>query len=253
MRTCSVHVVDVGHPGILCLGRRLDRLEVLCPQVGEAIGDPVDVLLDGDHHVADHGRAARSGDGEEIRKAGDGDAEVGTRSVGPLVPQRAASPAADVDAEQGAGHGIEAGGEDDAVEVVLGGPGSHTLRSDRLDWLAAEIDQGDVVAVERLVVVGVDADVLGAEGIVLREEGSATAASQTVARILDRKNSAAVSLASFRVRRSVYAAAKPRPPRCQRISYSRCRSSAGTARADWLLTETTKPTRDSRVRRRNSA
>ena len=36
--------------------------------------------------------------------------------------------------------------------------------------VAAEIDQGDVVAVERLVVVGVDADALGAEGIVLGDE-----------------------------------------------------------------------------------
>ena len=136
----------------------------------EAIGDPVDVLLDGDHHVADHRRAAGPGDGEEVRKAGDGDAEVGARPVGPLFPQRAASPAADVDVEQGAGHGVEAGGEDDAVELVLGGPGPHTPWGDRLDRLAAEIDQGDVVAVERVVVVGVDADALGAERIVLGEE-----------------------------------------------------------------------------------
>ena len=136
----------------------------------EAIGDPVDVLLDGDHHVADHGRAAGPGDGEEIGKAGDGDPEVGARSVGPLLPQRAAAPAADVDVEQGAGHGIEAGGEDDAVELVLGGLGPHTPRRDRLDRLAAEIDQGDVVAVERVVVVGVDADALGAERIVPGDE-----------------------------------------------------------------------------------
>ena len=35
------------------------------------------------------------------------------------------------------------------------------------------------------------------------------------------------------------AAVKPRPPRCQRISYSRCRSSGVAARADWPLTGTT--------------
>ena len=136
----------------------------------ETIGDPVDVLLDGHHHVADHGGAAGPGDGEEVRKAGDGDPEVGARPVGPLLPQCAAASAADVDVEQGAGHGIEAGGEDDAVELVLGGLGAHTPWGDRLDRLAAEIDQGDVVAVERVVVVGVDADALGAERKVLGSE-----------------------------------------------------------------------------------
>src|SRR5215207_6975028 len=115
----------------------------------EAIGDPVDVLLNGDHHVADHRRAAGPGNGEEVRKAGDGDAEVGARPLGPLLPQRAASPAADVDVEQGPGHRVEAGGEDDAVELVLGDPGPHTPCGDPLDWLAAEINQADVVTIER--------------------------------------------------------------------------------------------------------
>ena len=164
------HLVDVGHPCVLRLGRRLDRLKVVGLQVREAIGDPIDVLLDGDHHVADDGRAAGSGDGEEVRKAGDGDPEVGARSVGPLLPQRAAAPAADIDGEQRSGHGIEAGGEDDAVACVLAGLCSHPPRRDRLDRLAAEIDQGHVVAVERVVVVGVDADALGAERIVLGNE-----------------------------------------------------------------------------------
>ena len=44
--------------------------------------------------------------------------------------------------------------------------GPHAPRRDRLDRLAADVDQGDVVAVEGVVVVGVDADALGAERIV---------------------------------------------------------------------------------------
>jgi len=76
----------------------------------------------------------------------------------------------DVDVEQGAGHSIEAGGEDEAVELVLGGLCSHTPRRDRLDRLAAEIDQGYVVAIERVVVVSVNADPFGAERKVLGSE-----------------------------------------------------------------------------------
>ena len=40
-------------------------------------------------------------------------AEVGDRPVRPLVLQRDAVPAGDVDADDGAGHRVEAGGEDD--------------------------------------------------------------------------------------------------------------------------------------------
>ena len=58
-----------------------------------------------------------------------GEAEVGARAVGPLLAQRAAAAAADVDVEQRAGHGVEAGGEDDAVELVLGVARAHARRA----------------------------------------------------------------------------------------------------------------------------
>ena len=49
--------------------------------------------------------------------------EVGGRAVGPLLLQGHAVPAGDVDADQGAGHGVEAGGVDDGVELerLVGG------------------------------------------------------------------------------------------------------------------------------------
>ena len=49
------HLVDVGHPRLLRVARGLDGAETLRAQVREAVGDPVDVLLDGHDHVADHG------------------------------------------------------------------------------------------------------------------------------------------------------------------------------------------------------
>ena len=51
-RGCG-HLVDVGHPRLLRLAGRLDGRQVVRSQVREAVGDPVDVLLDGDHHVAE--------------------------------------------------------------------------------------------------------------------------------------------------------------------------------------------------------
>ena len=70
-------------------------------QVREAVGDPVDVLLDRQRHVATaRRRAARARDREQVREAVDREAEVGARAVRPLVAQRAAAGAADVDVEE---------------------------------------------------------------------------------------------------------------------------------------------------------
>ena len=57
-------------------------------RVAMQVADPVHVLLDRDHHVAQHGRAARPGDREQVGEPGDGDAEVAARPGGPLLPQR---------------------------------------------------------------------------------------------------------------------------------------------------------------------
>src|SRR6185295_3095361 len=71
-------------------------------EVRDAVDDPVDVLLDRDHHVAQDGRAARPGDGEEVREARDREAERRARPGCPLLSERQAVPAAQVDGEQGA-------------------------------------------------------------------------------------------------------------------------------------------------------
>ena len=62
--------------------------------------DPVDVLLDRHRHVRQHRRAARAGDGEEVGEADGGQPEVGRRAVGPLLLQRHAVPAGDVDGDE---------------------------------------------------------------------------------------------------------------------------------------------------------
>ena len=66
-------LVDVLDPGVFRLHGRLDARLAALAQVRDAVGDPVHVLLDGDDHVAQHGRAAGPRDDEEVREAGDGD------------------------------------------------------------------------------------------------------------------------------------------------------------------------------------
>ena len=148
-------------PLLLGICGGLDPVEAAFAHVREAGREPVDVLLDRDDHVAQHGRTAGPGDGEQVREAGNHQPEVRAGSVGPPVAQRDALATTDVDAQQGAGHRIEAGGEDDRVELVIvvgcADAGAGELDDGRL----LQVDERDVRSVVRLEVVDVDAKALG--------------------------------------------------------------------------------------------
>ena len=88
----------------------------LPPHLREAAGNPVHVLLDGDDHLRLHRRAARPGDGEEIREAGDQEAQVGPRSSCPLFLQPLAVHPTDVHVVERAGHCIESCRQDQRIE-----------------------------------------------------------------------------------------------------------------------------------------
>ena len=140
-------------------------------QVRDAVGDPVDVLLDRDHHVAEHGGAARAGHGEEVREAGDGQAE--RTSAGPSAhfsrSDRPPRPRRSI-AEQRARHRVEAGAEHDRVErellVADAQPGSVISSIGVL----ADRDEAHVRAVVGLEVAGVDAHPLRSERVVVRAQ-----------------------------------------------------------------------------------
>src|SRR5215213_4645277 len=59
--TCATHASCASGVGSMLRSPR-------SAQVLDGVGDPVDVLLDGDHHVAEHRRAARAGDEEQVRE-----------------------------------------------------------------------------------------------------------------------------------------------------------------------------------------
>ena len=90
------------------------------------------------------------------------------RTVRPLLVQRAAAAAFQVQSLQRAGHGIEPGRENDDVELVFLAPRSDALLGDLLySAVGSGIDQLDVGLVEGLVVVGVERLALGAVRITL--------------------------------------------------------------------------------------
>ena len=166
-------VVDVLDPGRLGGLGGFDHVEAVGAQGVDAVGDPVHVLLDRHHHVRQHRRAPRPGDHEQVGEPLAHQPEVGLGTVGPLVLDRPAPAAGDVDVHDGAGHGVEAGGEHDGVELErLAGPASgHVLGldaglGDGADRRGPQVDEPDVGEVVGLVVVGVEAGPLGAHRVV---------------------------------------------------------------------------------------
>ena len=128
------------------------------------------MLLDGDQHVAEHGRAARTGDREQVRESGDLQTEITARPTLPLVAERDALRAADVHREERARHRVEARREHQGIELVLGVGGAQAPRRNRLDRVRPDVDEAHGLPVERLVVAGVHAQALRAQREVLRSE-----------------------------------------------------------------------------------
>ena len=93
------------------------------------------------------------------------------RPVHPDVVDRLSAPAGDgMNRQDGAGHGVEPGGEHDHIDVDGALVGLDAGRRDRPDRLLPQIDQGDVGPVVGRVVVGLQAWALGAERMVARRE-----------------------------------------------------------------------------------
>jgi hypothetical protein len=75
-----------------------------------------------------------------------------------------------MDRQDGAGHGVESGGEHDRINVDRSLACPDPRRRDQLDGLLPQIDQADVGPVEGRVVAGLQTWPLGAERMVARRE-----------------------------------------------------------------------------------
>ena len=162
--------LDLGAPLVLGLGHDLDVGAAVGGQVVEEVGDPADLQLDVGRVGGEHADAAGPDDHEHVRVVGHREAHEGPRPVGPVVAQEAAVVAADVDAGEGARHGVEAGGEDQHVELLQAALGAHALGHDLDDGVLAQVDEGDVLAVEGLEVAVVEHRALAPDRVVLRAQ-----------------------------------------------------------------------------------
>src|ERR1051325_9844863 len=81
-------LVVVLHPSSFGLFLCFDAAEPSVAHVLQAIGDPVHVLLASQDHLAFDAGALRAGDHEEVRKPGNHDAEIGSRTVFPFLSNR---------------------------------------------------------------------------------------------------------------------------------------------------------------------
>src|SRR5579885_28348 len=166
------YLVDVGHPGILSFNLGFNAAAMMFAHILDTVTDPFYVLFDRDGHIAQYGWAAGACDDEEIREASGHNAQIGTRSVSPFLFEELAVLASYLHIEESAGHGIKTGGAYNRIQFVLGILCAQTGRCDLLNGRCTHVHQGNILAVIRLVVSGIDADTLGADGMIMWHQQS---------------------------------------------------------------------------------
>src|SRR3954447_8798173 len=129
---------------------------------------PFDTVFGSPREVAEPGMRAH--DHQHVRKALDENAEIGLRSILPLVLQPASVDAADIDAVETAGDRVEASGVDDDIERVLSVACLDAVGRDAPDRRLVDIDQFNIGLVVDLVVAGFERHAASAEAVVLRDQ-----------------------------------------------------------------------------------
>src|SRR5438309_4061322 len=166
----SAGVVHVLEPVALRLGRRLHARVTAVAHVCDERGHPVHVLLDAARDVAEGGRVVRPDEREQIREAFDLEAQVRARAFRPLFAQPPTAPSADVDTVERPGDGVEAGGVDEHVRLVLRIGGLHAGGRDALDRRLPEVDEAHVRLVVDLVVATLERHPASAEAVIGRDQ-----------------------------------------------------------------------------------
>ena len=160
-------LVDVINPIVLGILVGFHGSEIAAAHPGEAVGDPVDMLLDRDDHVAQHRRAAGAGDDEQVGKTRAHQAEIGFGTFRPFLVERLAIAAANIDFCNRTRHGVEAGRQHQRVDFVILIPGTHGVRQYRLDRIGFDVDQRHVRTVEGGKIIGIDADAFRSDRVIV--------------------------------------------------------------------------------------
>src|SRR6185312_6155411 len=136
--------------------------------MAEQAGHPLDAVFGGARKVAEPGVWTHHHQhvGETLRQ----NAEIGLRTIAPLVLQAAVVHSPYIDAVETAGDRVEAGRVDDEVECIFGIAGAYARGRNALDRSFVDIDQLDVGLVIDLEIMRLQRDAAGAEAVVLRDQ-----------------------------------------------------------------------------------
>jgi len=137
----------------------------------DAVGDPVGVLFDGEHHIALNARALGTGDHEHVGKVRDHDSKIGGWAIGPLVFERFASRRTDINPPHCTSHGIKTRSKRNGIKFVVGSVRAKPVWGECFDSVGADVDERDAVFVVGLEIVRIDNQAFGAYGMRLGAQG----------------------------------------------------------------------------------
>ena len=146
---------------LICIHARKTVLSHVC----DALGDQVGMVLDGLKHVGQNARAGWTVHRKQVGEARHHQAQIALRAILPRVLKSDATGAGYIEGKQRSGDRIEAGGEHDQVEGIFLLGRLDPRLCDPLNRRFADVDQFNIVAVEGLIIIGVEAEPLGAERI----------------------------------------------------------------------------------------
>ena len=146
------HLIDVSRPVVFGLRGRNDLGMIVLAHIAQAIGHPLDVLLDTARDIAEGGPVVRADNREQVGKTGTLQAEIGPRPVGPLVLERPAAHPANIDLIKRPGDRIEARGIHDDIALILSVAGLDARGGNTFDRGLVQVNQNHVVPIIRLVV-----------------------------------------------------------------------------------------------------
>ena len=126
------------------------------------------MLLDRDDHVRQHRRAAGAGDDEQIGETRAHQAEIGFGTFRPFLIERLAVAAANVDLRDRTRHRIETGRQHQRVDFDFLCRGANRVRQDFLDRIGLDVDQRHVRTIEGGKIIGIDANALRADRMIVR-------------------------------------------------------------------------------------
>ena len=179
--------VDPGHPGIDLVGQQPlthvpdvagpaprsrrcggDPRQTVIARVFDQPGDPADAVFGRARKIPEPGMRAH--DHRHVGKALDEHAKISLRPVAPGVLQRNPIDASDIDAIEGAGDRVEAGGVNNQVEFVLRRAGFNACRRHALDRRFRNIDEFDVRLVIDFVIMRLQWQPARAKAMIFRDQ-----------------------------------------------------------------------------------